>query len=723
MPDGSTIGPLDFPPAPSIRPNPDYVPMYVNAPAAWQYDIDQANGVSRATYIGEVFVGGQAAGNRIATQADIAAATTGVSTFNGRSGTVVLSTADVTGAGGAPLASPAMTGTPTVPLAAPGTNTGQAASTAFVSAAITQLTNNTVMSVNGRSGAVTLGLADIPGAAPSASPALTGNPTAPTAATTDSSTSIATTAFVKNAIGNGAVTAFNGRIGNVSLQLTDVTSVGGAPISGPAFTNVPTAPTAAPGTATTQLATCAFVTNAITGATTGVSSFNTRTGAVTLQAADVSGVGGALLAGPAFTGVPTAPTAGTGNQSGQLATTQFVANALQAAGGVSTWNGRSGAVTMTLADVTGVGGAPNASPAFSGTPTAPTVSPATTSSTALATCAFVQSAIAAYPPPVVATTVPLMDGTATIGASGKWADGAHVHPTDTTRAPINSPTFTGNPVLPMATTVGAQPSGTNNSTLANTAWVSAYFLGLTGSGGQTVPGWTTFSSGIYVVQGSGFSMYVSGGQQTLDFGNGYAFYKTSSQDQLGIVVPNGAIWNMRNSDGFAFNNLGNVGGQGAYANLSDRRSKRDIRDMTEGLDVVLKMTPKRFRRVAGHEKEHEEIGFIAQDMAEVLPEAVWQSRFDIPGVSEAEAEAHPTLGLTETALIPVLVNAMKELAAKMETPTLPPAVVAQMEAVLAGALRPMVERIEALEARANRAAEAARRHPQQTPPPRPPGRP
>ena len=38
--------------------------------------------------------------------------------------------------------------------------------------------------------------------------------------------------------------------------------------------------------------------------------------------------------------------------------------------------------------------------------------------------------------PVVTTTTPAMNGTAAIGSSGKWADGAHVHPTDTSRAPV-----------------------------------------------------------------------------------------------------------------------------------------------------------------------------------------------------------------------------------------------------------------------------------------------
>lgn len=43
----------------------------------------------------------------------------------------------------------------------------------------------------------------------------------------------------------------------------------------------------------------------------------------------------------------------------------------------------------------------------------------------------------------IGTTLPLMDGTATAGASPRWASSTHRHPTDTTRAPVNNPTFTG----------------------------------------------------------------------------------------------------------------------------------------------------------------------------------------------------------------------------------------------------------------------------------------
>lgn len=57
-----------------------------------------------------------------------------------------------------------------------------------------------VTTVAGRSGAVTLAVADVSGAAPLADPVFTGNPTAPTPTTGDSDTSVATTAFVQAAV-------------------------------------------------------------------------------------------------------------------------------------------------------------------------------------------------------------------------------------------------------------------------------------------------------------------------------------------------------------------------------------------------------------------------------------------------------------------------------------------------------------------------------------------
>ena len=57
----------------------------------------------------------------------------------------------------------------------------------------------------------------------------------------------------------------------------------------------------------------------------------------------------------------------------------------------------------------------------------------------------------------------LNDGTAAAGTSTRFARGDHVHPTDTTRAPLASPALTGTPTAPTAT------AGTNSIQLATTA--------------------------------------------------------------------------------------------------------------------------------------------------------------------------------------------------------------------------------------------------------------
>lgn len=96
----------------------------------------------------------------------------------------------------APLASPALTGTPTAPTAAPGTNTTQVSTTAFVAAAIAAILNGVSASFDTLAEIATeLGLK-----ATIASPTFTGVPAAPTAGAGTNTTQLATTAFVKAAI-------------------------------------------------------------------------------------------------------------------------------------------------------------------------------------------------------------------------------------------------------------------------------------------------------------------------------------------------------------------------------------------------------------------------------------------------------------------------------------------------------------------------------------------
>lgn len=169
---------------------------------------------------------------------------------------------------------------------------------------------------------------------------------------------------------NNSVWSFNARRGNVSLFLSDVLGVGGAPINSPGFTGFPTAPTPLPGDVSNLIATTSFVDRAITQAidyvlaNSIVSSFNGRTGAVILLLSDILSAGGAPINSPSFTGTPTAPNPAFDSNSTRIATTSFVQSRVYYL-------------------------APLDSPFFLGVPRAPTP-PFTDNSTRLATTAWGQ---------------------------------------------------------------------------------------------------------------------------------------------------------------------------------------------------------------------------------------------------------------------------------------------------------------------------------------------
>jgi hypothetical protein len=259
------------------------------------------------------------------------------------------------------------------------------------------------------------------------------------------------------------------------------------------------------------------------GGTAGVTSFNTREGDVLLLSSDVTGVGGALLASPAFTGDPTAPTAAAGDSSSTLATTAFVTSAITALpANVSSWNGRTGAVTFTTADLTAVGGVTGgpyaliASPALTGTPTAPTAASGT-STTQLATTAFVQNAVTS-----VNTGVTSFNGragvvtltTADITGAGGVTGGPYavqVNPTggQNNYAPLAGPTFTGIVTLPTGTVGVTQTAGNNSTALATTAFVQSTVAALPASGAVINPSPPSSpTTGELWFDSTGLQMYV-----------------------------------------------------------------------------------------------------------------------------------------------------------------------------------------------------------------------
>jgi hypothetical protein len=322
------------------------------------------------------------------------------------------------------------------------------------------------------------------GAAPLNSPAFVGLPTAPTQPLSTDNTTLATTQYVDRLGGaaNGLATLDN--TGHIPTGQLPSSVLGGLTYQGVwnASTNTPTL------TSSVGVATYFYVVN-VAGTTTlnGISSWSVGDWAV------FSGTVWQRVPAPAITptNVPLSSLAvqaaytvvanNTGSSAAPTAITQTALTTLiNAFAGDSGSGGTLGGVPAPAAGdaasnkVLGAGGgwvvpptpslagyAMLASPTFTGAPLAPTQT-ADTSNTTLATTGFVIGQ--------ASSATPLIDGTAAVGTSLRYARGDHVHPTDTSRAPLASPALTGAPTAP------TQTAADNSTKLATTAYVDGTYL-------------------------------------------------------------------------------------------------------------------------------------------------------------------------------------------------------------------------------------------------------
>ena len=307
------------------------------------------------------------------------------------------------------LVSPTFTGFPLAPTALATDSSNVIASTAFVKSLIASKTNKAyVDGVNALKANLT-------------SPTFIGVPSAPTAASNDSSATIATTKFVKDGLASKVSKAYVDN--SVALRAT---------LASPVFTGIPSLPTGTiavtqnSGDSTSSVASTLFVTRGLAAK-------------VNKAYVDNSISTKAPLASPTFTGLPAAPTAALGTNTTQVATTAFVKStvdaAISSASGITQVANDNSTKLATTAYVDNADAtkAPLASPALTGIPTAPTAASGT-STTQIATTAYVANAVSA-------------------------------------KASIDSPTFTGTPALPTGTTGITQAANDNSTKLSTTAYV------------------------------------------------------------------------------------------------------------------------------------------------------------------------------------------------------------------------------------------------------------
>jgi hypothetical protein len=426
-----------------------------------------------------------------------------------------------------------------------------------------------VTSFNTRTGAVVPAsgdytVAQVTGAAPLASPAFTGTPTAPTPATGDNSTTVATTAFVKNQgyLTSAPVTSVFTRTGAIVATTGDYTVAqvtGAAPLASPPLTGTPTAPTAAVDTNTTQLATTAFVlaqAASVAPLMDGTAAVGTSTRFARQDHVHPTDSTRAPLASPALTGVPTAPTAAPGTNTTQLATTAFVTTAVGGGGAVTSVFTRTGAVVAvsgdyTVAQVTGA--APLASPALTGTPTAPTAATADNSTT-IATTAFVKAQ--GYIAKAIISAGSILTGTTSYtapagthaleieGWGGGGAGGSCAASGATTNLAMGQPGGAGSYaqkflLVNIGTHVvavgaggtpgaaGANPGGPGGATTFKDTAATVVLSTLAGTGGNPSSTFIPGGTAITMQQGVGTSAGTQTGDVTVSPGRGAAGFRLS----------------------------------------------------------------------------------------------------------------------------------------------------------------------------------------------------
>jgi hypothetical protein len=98
---------------------------------------------------------------------------------------------------------------------------------------------------------------------------------------------------------------------------------------------------------------------------------------------------------------------------------------------------------------------------------------------------------------------------------------------------------------------------------------------------------------------------------------------------------------------------------GTFVNNSDQRAKTDIEDLSYGLEEIKRLRPVSFNWKAVP-NPHKSLGLIAQQVEPILNEIVYKDANDPTGHQ---------LSLSYLGLIPVLINAIKELDARIENIT------------------------------------------------------
>ena len=268
--------------------------------------------------------------------------------------------------------------------------------------------------------------------------------------------------------------------------------------------------------------------------------------------------------------------------------------------------------------------------------------------------------------PVVTTTTPLMDGTAAIGVTGKWADGAHVHPVDTSRYAASNPSGYQT-AAQVAASLGGYLPLTGGGITGNLSVNGTLFANAACSLANEVRCSAT-NAGADAV----FTFYNSGAAR-----QGYIGWVHSAPGQVTLENDTGGgTANVTTVPQFVVNCTPYCPGGGSWIAISDARIKTVEGDYPSGLEQILALRPVVYtyngnEGAPGAEKTSATklaatsgkkfAGLVAQEAETVMPEIVTVNAGWIDGKEVADLRH-----LDPGPLVFALINAVKTLTARIE---------------------------------------------------------
>jgi len=162
------------------------------------------------------------------------------------------------------------------------------------------------------------------------------------------------------------------------------------------------------------------------------------------------------------------------------------------------------------------------------------------------------------------------------------------------------------------------------------------------------------SSGNLLVGTTSSTAHLTLKQSSNNYGGGFALVRQDTTDnwQFRVDGSNTLLFGYNSSDRGSFNS-----GTGAYTALSDRNKKKDFENSTIGLSAVMQLKPTLYRMIDEEETSDKHLGFIAQEVKEVI----------LPAYVELGNENNKFIGLDYQPIVAVLVKAIQELKATVDT--------------------------------------------------------